>query len=66
MYPFATEDQICAFIIANGSDVYSRAQICDRCLELRITRKRCLKEAYEAFSPRNVQNLRWFKTLPPP
>jgi len=54
------------FIIANGGDVYSRAQISDRCLELRITRKRCSKEAYEAFSSRNLQKLRWFKTRPPP
>ena len=66
VYPAATEDQLCAFILVNGGDIYTREQISERCKDLQLTRKRCSKEAFDAFSPRTLRRLRWFKTLPPP
>ena len=66
IYPNATADELCMFIHSNGGDVYSRAQISDRCNELNITRKRSSKEAYDAFSPRSLEKLDWFLTQPPP
>jgi hypothetical protein len=53
IYPCAEADEICAFIVANGGDVYSRQQITERTQELvEMARKRASKkEAYAAFSP---------------
>ena len=66
IYPCATLDEIATFILANGGDVYSNPQISERLQELQITRKRCAKEAYDAFSERTQRRVRWFMTLPPP
>ena len=66
IYPEATADKLCAFLVANGGGVYSRGQISERCFEMEISRKRCSKEAYDAFSASSLQKLRWFISLPPP
>ena len=66
IYPSSTADEIATFIIANGGGVYTRDQITSRCSDLGYTRKRCSKEAYDAFSDSSLQKLRWFNTLPPP
>ena len=42
IYPEATADKLCAFLIANGGGVYSRGQISERCFEMEISRKRCI------------------------
>lgn len=66
IYPSATVDEIATFIVVNGGSVYSREQITTRCNDLEMTRKRCSKEAFQAFSFRTQQRVRWFQTLPPP
>ena len=66
IFPCATLDEIATFILANGGEVYSNPQISERLKELQITRKRCAKEAYDAFSERTQRRVRWFMTLPPP
>ena len=49
IYPQATVDQICAFIHANGGDIYTREQVINRCAELDISRKWRSKEALTHF-----------------
>ena len=49
IYPNASADGLCMFIVANGGDVYSREQISDRCSELNITRKDHLKKLMMLF-----------------
>jgi hypothetical protein len=66
IYPSASSDQLCTFIVANGGDVYEREDVSRRCEDLSITRKRSSKEAYDAFSPSSLRKFRWFKTQPPP
>jgi hypothetical protein len=66
IYPAASADEVCIFIISQGGNVYSREQISQRCKELEITRKRLSKDAYDAFSPRLQKRVRWFWSQPPP
>ena len=66
IYPDASADEVCTFIVVQGGNVYSREQISTRCEELEIARKRLSKEACDAFSPRVQRRVRWFWTLPPP
>ena len=66
IYPDASLDKLCIFIIANGGKVYSRQIVSRRCLELGLTRKRSSREAYEAFSPSSLLKKRWFWNEPPP
>lgn len=66
IYPDASADEICTFIVANGGDVYSRPDITKRCNELGVTRKRSSRESYLAYTAKNVQKYLWFITLGPP
>ena len=66
IYPDASLDEICIFIIANGGDVYTRPLISKRCSDLGLTRKRSSREAYEAFSPSSIRRRLWFWSEPPP
>jgi len=64
IYPTATSDEICAFIVANGGSVYSLQIILDRCKELELTKKRCSKDFYDYFSESTMRKLRWYQTPP--
>ena len=65
VYPDASADDICAFIVSNGSGVYSRPDITKRCNELELTQKRSSRESYLAYTAKNIQKYLWFITLPP-
>ena len=49
IYPNATSDEICAFIVANRGGIYSRQAVTKRCKNLGLNQKRSSKEAYAAF-----------------
>ena len=66
IYPEASTDELCTFIIANGGDVYSRQIVSRRCGELGLTRKRSSREAYDTFSPDSLRKALWFRSEPPP
>lgn len=66
IYPDAQSDEIAAFIHTSGGDIYTRQQITDQSIELKLTRKRSSKESYDAFSPASIKSLIWYKTLTPP
>ena len=57
IYPDATSDDICTFIIANGGQVYSRKIVSRRCSEMGLSRKRSSREAYAAFSAASLRKL---------
>ena len=50
IYPSASSDELCIFIIVNGGEVYTQQHVTRRFLELGITRKRLLSEACYTFS----------------
>ena len=66
IYPDASSDDICIFIIANGGEVYSRQIVSRRCSEMGLSKKISSREAYAAFSPASIQKLLWFWSEPPP
>ena len=66
IYPDASADKICTFIVANGGGIYSRPDITKRCIDLGVTRKRSSRESYLAYTAKNVQKYLWFITLGPP
>ena len=65
-YPRATADEIAAFIVSNGGDIYSRQTIYKRCKELKLGMKRGSLEAYQAFTPANQlrAEMFWNDNLP--
>ena len=66
IYPDASSDEICIFIIANGGQVYTRQIVSRRCSEMGLSRKRSSREAYAAFSAASLRKLQWFWTEAPP
>ena len=66
IYPNASSDQLCVFMIANGGGVYSRQTITQRCMELGLSRKRSSRESFEAYSAASIQKNIWFWYEPPP
>ena len=66
IYPNASSDQLCVFLIANGGGVYSRQIITRRCMELGLSRKRSSRESYEVFSASSIMKNVWFWNKPPP
>mmetsp|Transcript_15238 Transcript_15238/g.25344 ORF Transcript_15238/g.25344 Transcript_15238/m.25344 type:complete len:135 (+) Transcript_15238:230-634(+) len=59
-------DQAAAFIVNNGGDIYTRQQLYDRMKDLELVHKRAWIEAYDAYTPRNLNMCRWFWNDPPP
>ena len=66
VYPEATTDQLAAFIVLNGGDVYFEQDINTRLQELEFTRKRSSAEAYAAYSFRSRLRAELFWSRPPP
>jgi hypothetical protein len=66
IYPSATADEVAAFIVNNGGDIYTHQALYERMKHLELKRKEASSEAYGAFTERNVNRCRWFWTLPPP
>ena len=66
IYPDASTDDICIFIIANGGAVYNRQIVTRRCIDLGLTRKRSSREAYDTFSESSIRKALWFRSEPPP
>jgi len=66
IYPDASTDDICVFIIANGGAVYNRQIVTRRCIDLGLTRKRSSREAYDTFSESSIRKAMWFRSEPPP
>lgn len=66
VYPESSADEMAAFIVNNGGNVYSRQAIYKRCDDLGLTRKRASTEAYDAFSPRSLLRAELFWSHPPP
>jgi len=56
IYPNASADELCVFVVVNGGQVYSRQQISKRCSELVITRKCFSREAYDTFLADSIKN----------
>jgi hypothetical protein len=65
-YPEAQEDEIAAFIYDSGGQIYERSQISKRLNELAMTKKKASTEAYQAYTPRNIQRCERFWSQPPP
>ena len=59
-----TESRIVNYL--HGAMVHSRQDISKRCVELELTRKRAVHEAYKASIEENVTKVLWFVSLPPP
>ena len=51
VYTYATADQLCVFIQETSGDIYIRHQVSDMCYDLKVTRKRGPKEAFNASLP---------------
>ena len=66
IYHNASLEKVCAFIHANGGNIYFRQIITDRCNQLNISRKRFSKEAFGVLSSGSIHFLQWFIYLPPP
>lgn len=66
VYPDAESDEIAIFIFDNGGGLYSRQMIDKRCKELLLTKMKASTEAYQAFTPVNIQKCCWFWSLPQP
>jgi hypothetical protein len=66
IYPSATVDEVAAFIVNNGGDIYTCQAMYKRMKDLEWKRKEASTEAYGAFTERNVNHCCWFWTLPPP
>ena len=60
--PTSNADQIAAFIVRNGGNVYTRNQIYRRLKELGVVRKVASIESYRAFTPMNLMRARTFWT----
>ena len=65
IYPRAKDDEIAAFIFANGGRIYSRRDISRRCRELQLTTKRASLEAANAYTLRNSLRTQQFWTMGP-
>ena len=55
IYPDASSDELCIFIIANGGGVYTQQILSRRCQELGLTRKHSSREAYNTFLPSSIR-----------
>ena len=64
--PTSTADQIAAFIIREGGNIYTREQIYKRLKEMGVVRKRASVESFKAFTPQNIMRARVFWTEGPP
>ena len=65
IYPLACADELCAFIVANGGEVYERFAIYKRLKEMEITRKKGSIEAFEGYSDANLNREFSFFNSPP-
>ena len=65
IYPRAKDDEIAAFIFANGGRIYSRRDISRRCRELKLNLKRASLEAANAYTLRNSFRTQQFWTMGP-
>jgi len=66
IYTDASSDKNCAFVHANGGEIYSQKRVSKRCKELELLQKRSSKESYVAFYISSIQKFNWFATLPLP
>ena len=66
IHPDSSADQLAAFIVNQGGDLYDRQAISRRMKELDVSKKKCSQEAYQAFTEKNMRKARWFWSLPPP
>ena len=66
IYPNASSDELCISIIVNGGGVYSGQIISCQYSELRLSRKRRLRENYEAFSQLSLRKATWLRADFPP
>lgn len=65
IYPRAEDQEVAAFIYANGGNIYSHKDVSRRCKELKLSRKRASLESSNAYSERNVIRTRQFWTMGP-
>ena len=65
IYPLACADELCAFIVANGGEVYERFAIYKRLKEMEISRKKGSIEAFEGHSDANLNREYSFFNRPP-
>jgi len=63
-WPDATNDEIAAFLVNNGGNLYTKSTIQRRLKQLKYSRKVASIEAYQAFLPRNLRKKeRFFRYL---
>ena len=65
-FPDATEDEIAACLYDQTQQIYSRQDVSRRLTELKLTKKKASTEAYQAFTPENIQKAEEFWSQGPP
>ena len=65
IYPRAKDDEVAAFIYANGGRAYSSKDVSKRCKQLKLTRKRGSLESVGAYTRRNQIRTEQFWTMGP-